>query len=51
MEYREHIVLFEDWCKKCKHAKVKDNEMPCDECLGYPVNTDSRQPVLFEEKE
>ena len=46
----DHIVMFEEWCKKCQHTKVKETDEPCNECLSYPVQTDSTKPVLFAEK-
>ena len=46
----DHIVLFENWCSKCEHQKVKDTDEPCNECLDYPVQTDSTKPVNFKDK-
>lgn len=46
------MVKYEDYCKTCKHEKVKDYENPCDECLYESVRLDgSRKPVNWEEKE
>lgn len=50
MEVIEHIVRFDEWCKKCAHYKVKDTEEPCNECLDHPVNVNSTKPQLFEQK-
>lgn len=47
--YKE--VYFHEYCKKCKHEKVKDTEEPCSECLGEPLNWNSHKPVKYEEKE
>ena len=46
----DHIVRFDEWCKKCQHAKKKDTDEPCNECLSHPVQTDSTKPLLFVEK-
>lgn len=48
-DYKE--VYFMEYCKKCKHRKVKNTEEPCDECLSEPTNLHSHKPVKFEEKE
>ena len=47
----EHIVRFDEWCSKCRDQKVDETKDPCDECLSYPTNTDTTQPVLFKEKD
>lgn len=46
--YKE--VYFDQYCKKCGHEKLKEDESPCDECLSEPVNVDSHKPVKFVEK-
>ena len=46
---RENLVDFEYFCPKCKNAKLDEHKDPCDECLTYSVNTNSTQPVLYEE--
>ena len=43
-------VYFDRYCKTCKHAKLKDNDDPCNECLGVPYNTNTHKPVFWEEK-
>ena len=48
-EYKE--ARFDLYCKKCKHKDLKENEVPCDECLAEPANWASEKPVKFEEKE
>ena len=50
MELTEHIVRFDEWCNRCKHKKTDEIDSPCNECLDEPVNTNTRQPVLFEDK-
>ena len=44
----ECTVDFESHCKMCKHKDVPQEEDPCDECLGEPMNTDSDIPVRYE---
>lgn len=46
--YKE--VYFIEYCKKCKHKKLKDTEEPCSECLGEPTNLNTHRPVKYEEK-
>lgn len=50
MEYELKEVYFHEYCEKCAHKDVKDNEKPCSECLDEPVNLHSHKPVRFEEK-
>lgn len=47
-EYKE--VYFHEYCKKCKHEKIKNHEEPCNECLSEPTNLYTHKPVKFEEK-
>jgi hypothetical protein len=47
--YKE--VYFHEYCKKCKYEKCKENEQPCDECLGEMTNLNSHRPVKYEKKE
>lgn len=47
MDGQYKLVRFEDYCKKCKHFKVKDVEEPCNECLENPANLNSYKPVNF----
>ena len=46
--YKE--VYFDQYCKICKHEKLKEEESPCDECLDNPVNEYTHKPVKWEEK-
>lgn len=50
MEIIDREVRFDIWCDKCKHKDTPESEDPCDECLGYPSNTQSEKPVKWEEK-
>lgn len=45
----QKIVVFDDFCQKCKHWKTEETENPCDECLESPLNWASNRPVLFED--
>lgn len=47
--YKE--VKFDEYCKDCKYEKKKEDEDPCYDCLGEPVNLYSHKPVKWEEKE
>ena len=45
-----HLVEHEKYCKTCKHYGVKETEDPCNDCLTWPENEDSRKPTLYEEE-
>lgn len=47
--YKE--VYFNEYCKTCAHFDLKENQDPCHECLGEPVNLYSHKPVKWEKKE
>ena len=51
MESVYKIVYFDQYCNKCKHRDLKEEQEPCRECLDWPVNEYSHQPVKFEEVE
>ena len=42
-------VLYSEWCNKCEHKDLDEDEDPCNECLSYPYNWDSHKPVKFKE--
>lgn len=44
-------VAFHQYCPKCQFAERKESEDPCWECLDYPTNYDSHQPVNFKARE
>lgn len=46
-----HIVDYEKWCPLCKYSGTVETEDPCNQCLGEPVNEDSRKPICWKEKE
>ena len=50
MEESYKEVYFDQYCKNCKHEKLKEIDDPCDECLNNPVNLYSHKPVMYEEK-
>lgn len=43
-------VYFDQYCKTCKHEKLKENEEPCDECLAEGARPESHKPARWEEK-
>ena len=43
-------VYYKDYCKKCKYAKLKEHEDPCNDCLEQPYNYNSHKPIHFEEE-
>lgn len=51
METIDHFVEFDKYCKICKFKDIKDTKggEPCNDCLSYSVNTNSRKPVRYEE--
>lgn len=48
-DYKE--VYFWRYCPKCIHKDTDEGELPCDECLGTPMNVDSHKPIYFKEAE
>ena len=49
-EERLKIVFFDEYCTKCKHEAVDENQEPCETCLIEFMNWASHKPVKFEEK-
>ena len=49
MTDNEHIVEFNEWCKKCKHYDKNETDDPCFDCLSDPVNTNTHKPTKWEE--
>ena len=47
----EKEVYFHEYCRRCAHAKKRDDDYPCADCLARPTNTHSHKPVYFEEVE
>lgn len=46
----EHIVDFQKYCPLCRYERRSEVKDPCDDCLSFPVNEDSRKPVSFKDK-
>lgn len=47
-EFKE--VLFDEFCKLCKHYDKDELEEPCCCCLTQSVNLYSHRPVKWEDK-
>lgn len=43
-------VYFNIYCDTCKYKNTKEDDDPCDECLGEPVNLYSHKPVRWKDK-
>ena len=43
------FVAFEKYCNKCKYCKVKEEDMPCTECLEVGAREGTEVPDRFEE--
>lgn len=43
-------VDFKKYCKTCKHKELGEQFDPCNECLDYGYNLNSRKPIRWEEK-
>ena len=44
------IVYYDEFCPKCKHEALAENEDPCHDCLNTPAVEYSHVPEYFEEK-
>ena len=44
---RQKEVFFGKYCSKCLDKDKKEDEEPCETCLGAPSNTDSHRPIRF----
>lgn len=51
MEFIDKIVEYDKYCSKCKYEKLNGDGEPCNTCLTYPTNENSRKPRMFEEKD
>lgn len=53
MEIIDKFVEFDKYCKDCKFKEVNDKkgEEPCNECLSYPTQPNSKKPINFKKKE
>ena len=43
-------VLFEVYCKNCKHYEKSEADDPCFMCLDQGWNDDSHKPIYYEEE-
>lgn len=43
-------VDFFTYCPQCEFTSKNEQDEPCEECLFYPYNEDSKKPVNFKEK-
>lgn len=44
-------VYFHNWCNRCQHEKLHENDLPCNDCLAAPFNYGSSKPIYFRKKE
>lgn len=47
MNTRTHLSKYFEYCKTCKYKDLDEAEEPCNECLTFPVNIDSRKPIKY----
>lgn len=47
--YKE--VYFDQYCPRCKHENLDEDDDPCYCCLSNSVNVDSHKPTHFKEKD
>lgn len=50
MEYIDKIVEYDKYCSKCEYEHLNGDGEPCNTCLTYPTNENSRKPIMFKEK-
>ena len=48
-ENRYMEVDFKTYCAKCKYKNTAEVMDPCNECLDYPMNENSRVPIKYKE--
>lgn len=44
-------VIYEGYCRICKHFPLRDQDDPCNSCLTQSWNINSHKPVNFEKKD
>ncbi len=49
MEYDYKEVYYDQYCSRCVHRELEEDDEPCRDCLGEPVNVYSHKPVYWEE--
>lgn len=47
MENKLKMVDFNWACKRCIHKDLPGELEPCNECLTYPVNENSKKPRCY----
>ena len=45
------IVEFDEYCCRCKHENVSEEEEPCRSCISITAREDSRRPEKYELRE
>jgi len=49
MEYDYKEVYYDQYCSRCLHRELEEDDEPCRDCLDEPVNVYSHKPVYWEE--
>ena len=49
MEYDYKEVYYDQYCSRCLHRELEEDDEPCRDCLDEPVNVYSHTPVYWEE--
>lgn len=49
MEYDYKEVYYDQYCSRCVHRELEEDDEPCRDCLNEPVNVYSHKPVYWEE--
>ncbi len=49
MEYDYKEVYYDQYCSRCVHRELEEDDEPCRDCLDEPVNVYSHKPVYWEE--
>lgn len=48
MQYTMKEVYYDVYCTQCVHAKVSEEDSPCNECLTQGWNENSHKPIKYE---
>lgn len=49
MEYDYKEVYYDQYCSRCVHQELEEDDEPCRDCLDEPVNVYSHKPIYWEE--
>lgn len=49
MEYDYKEVYYDQYCSRCVHRELEEDDEPCRDCLDEPVNVYSHKPIYWEE--